>query len=319
MARKRSTSWIHRWSRPIIAGLASLGAVVTAYLTFLEFTGNQAACPTTGCDIVLSSPYAMVFGLPLALFGLLAYTSMIGFAIAPLILKPATPSPLIDSPRQKKLIDSLEHQTGLLLFLGSTAMMVFSLYLMYLLAFEIRAICVYCIASAILSTSLFILSLIGRNWQDRGQLVFSGFIVATVVLVGTLAVYANVNNPTAGESGGQVAPGYEITTTSGEAEIALAKHLTQVGAVFYGAFWCPHCHDQKQLFGREAAQYITYVECSTPDRQARTAACQQKQIQGYPTWEINGQRTTGTKSLEELARITRYQGPSNFKNTLPPG
>lgn len=317
MPRKRPTPWIHRWSRLIIAGLASIGAAVTAYLTYSKLTGNEAACPTSGCDIVLSSPYATVFGLPLALFGFLAYASMVVFAIAPLIFKPSKLSSLADSSKPKQTADTLETWTGLLLFLGSTAMMIFSFYLMYLLAFEIKAVCVYCVASAILSTSLFILSLIGREWQDVGQLAFSGIMVAVIVLVGTLGVYANVNNPMLTESGTeQPTPGgFEITTTSGEAEIALAKHLTQVGAIFYGAFWCPHCHEQKQLFGKEAVQYITYVECSTPDGRGQTPECQQQQIQGYPTWEINSQKlSSGEKSLEELAQLSGYQGPKNFKN-----
>lgn len=318
MPRKRSTPWIHRWSRLIMAGLASIGAAVTAYLTYSKLTGNEAACPTNGCDIVLSSPYATVFGLPLALFGFLAYASIVVFAIAPLIFKSSTPASASDSPKPKQATNTLEHWTGLLLFLGSTAMMVFSFYLMYLLVFEIKAVCVYCVASAILSTSLFILSLIGREWQDVGQLAFGGVMVAVIVLVGTLGVYANVNNPSLAESGTeQTVPRYEITTTSGEAEIALAKHLTQIGAIFYGAFWCPHCHAQKQLFGKEAVQYITYVECSTPDGRGQTPACQQQQIQGYPTWEIKGQKLpSGTKSLEELARLSDYQGPRNFQNTL---
>jgi uncharacterized membrane protein len=75
-----------------MAGIASIGAAVTAYLTYTKLTGNEAACPTSGCDIVLSSPYATVFGQPLALFGFLAYFSMIIFAIAPL---------LVGSPEQK--------------------------------------------------------------------------------------------------------------------------------------------------------------------------------------------------------------------------
>lgn len=318
MPRKRPTPWIHRWSRLIMAGLATIGAVVTAYLTYSKLTGNKAACPTNGCDIVLSSPYATVFGLPLALFGFLAYASIIVFAIAPLVFTPSKLSLLADSSKQKQVSNSLENWTGLLLFLGSTAMMVFSFYLMYLLVFEIKAVCLYCVASAILSISLFILSLIGQEWQDVGQLIFSGVIVTVIVLVGTLGIYANVNNPASGESGTEQAmPRYKVTTTSGQAEIALAKHLTQVGSVFYGAFWCPHCHEQKQLFGKEAVQYITYVECSRPDGRGQTPECQQQQIQSYPTWEINGQKLpSGTKSLKELAQLSGYKGPSNFQNKL---
>ena len=83
--RRKDLPWIHRYARPLIAGLATIGAVVTAYLTISAFTGNSTACPTKGCDIVLSSPYATVFGQPLALFGFLAYAGMVVLAIAPLL------------------------------------------------------------------------------------------------------------------------------------------------------------------------------------------------------------------------------------------
>ncbi|XWK91733.1 MAG: vitamin K epoxide reductase family protein (plasmid) [Phormidium sp.] len=310
MRRKRSTPWIHRWSRPLMAGIASIGAAVTAYLTYSKLSGNEAACPTGGCDIVLSSPYATVFGQPLALFGFLAYVSMIIFAIAPLLVR---------SPEQRELREKLDAWTGLLLFMGATAMMIFSGYLMYLLTAEIKAICVYCIGSALLSTSLFVLAIIGRDWQDRGQLVFTGIIVALVVLVGTLGVYANINNPSRAEQSATETAGTPITTTSGEAELALAAHLQQIGAKMYGAFWCAHCHDQKQLFGQEAFSKINYVECSPEGRGTPPAqVCIDRGIQGYPTWEVNGQLLeSGSKSLEALATASGYSGPRNFINVLP--
>lgn len=84
MSRRRSTPWIHRLSRPLIAAIAGCGALTTAYLTVVKLTQNPVACPTKSCDLVLASPYATIFGLPLALFGLLAYTSMVIFALAPL-------------------------------------------------------------------------------------------------------------------------------------------------------------------------------------------------------------------------------------------
>lgn len=309
MRRKRSIPWIYRWSRPLMAGLASIGVAVTGYLTVAKFTGNSTACPTGGCDIVLSSPYATVFGLPLALFGLLAYVSMVFFAIAPLLVR---------SPEQKQLRDKLETWTGLLLFMGATAMMVFSGYLMYLLAAEIQAVCVYCVGSALLSFSLFVLAIIGRDWQGVGQLWFTGLLVAVVVLVGSLGMYANINNPSLAEQSASETAGPPITTTSGEAELALAVHLQQIGAKMYGAYWCPHCHDQKQLFGQEAFSKIEYVECSPNGPGAAPApTCLERGIQGYPTWEINGQLLqSGTQSLEALAQASSYSGPRNFRNAL---
>lgn len=306
IARKRSIPWIHRWSRLLMAGIATIGAAVTAYLTVTKLTGDPTACPTGGCDVVLSSPYATVFGLPLALFGFLAYASMVVFAIAPL---------LIDSSRQKDLRANSERWTGLLLFMGATAMTIFSGYLMYLIAFVIKAVCIYCVGSALLSTSLFILSIIGRDWEEVGQLFFTGMIVGMITLVGTLGIYASVSNPrVAAEPGG-----YTITSSSGAAEIALAQHLKQMGAKMYGAFTCPHCQNQKHLFGAEAAKQLNYVECHPQGQNAQPQACQTAGIESFPTWEINGQKYAGEKTLQELADLSNYQGPRNFQNAPQSG
>jgi uncharacterized membrane protein len=303
--RQRSIPWIHRYYRPIMAGIATIGAVGTGYLTVVKLTQGTAACPTGGCDIVLSSPYATVFGLPLTLFGCLGYLSMIVFAIAPLLLT---------SPEKKQLRASLEQWTGLLLFLGGTAMAVFSSYLMYLLAFEIKAVCIYCIASAVFSACLFILSIIGRDWEDIGQLLFTGVIVAIVVLVGTLGVYANVNNPRV-----ETTNGYAISTTSGAAELDLAEHLKQIGAKMYGAFTCPHCQNQKQLFGKDAAAQLNYIECHPQGENSQPDLCMKANIQGFPTWEIKGKSYQGEKTLAELADLSGYQGDRNFKNSSEHG
>lgn len=307
MPRKKVSPRIHRYSRPLMAGLATIGAVVTAYLTINKLTGSATACPTKGCDIVLSSPYATVFGLPLALFGFLAYIGMVVLAVAPLPFRGA---------EQKDLRANLIRWTQPLLFIGGTAMLIFSGYLMYLLTAEIKAVCFYCVGSALLSTGLFLLALFGQDWPELSQPLFTGIITAVVILVGTLGLYANVNNPNTVADSSDTQLGVAITTQSGSAEISLAQYLKDTGAVFYGAWWCPHCHDQKQLFGQEATQIIPYVECSTPDGQGQTSECQAAQITGYPTWEVNGERLSGTQTLEELAQLSGYQGPSDFRNSL---
>ena len=318
MSRRRSIPWIHRWSRPLIAAIAGLGAVTTAYLTVVKFTQSSAACPTKSCDLVLSSDYAEVFGLPLALFGFLAYASMAVFALAPLAVK---------STQKKELRSQLENWTWLLLLAGAIAMSVFSGYLIYLLLFKIQAVCLYCVASALFSASLLVLTLIGRSWEDVGQILFTAIVVGMITLIGTLAVYANVDKPTnAGglasgqpatlEPSGQPTPGvgWPITTTSGESEIALARHLKQIGAKEYVAWWCPHCHEQKQLFGKEAYSYINHIECDPRGKNPRPDLCQTAKIQGFPTWEINGTLYPNVQSLENLANISGYQGSHNFKN-----
>lgn len=89
---------------------------------------------------------------------------------------------------------------------------------------------------------------------------------------------------------------------SSEEKIALAQCLTEKGTTFYGAFWCPHCANQKAAFGKDAFEHVEYVECSNPDR-SMTAACQNAGIESYPTWEFaDGTRVTGEQSLLALAQ-----------------
>ena len=65
----------------------------------------------------------------------------------------------------------------------------------------------------------------------------------------------------------------------------LANCLTKSGVKFYGAFWCPHCHAQKQDFGKSAT-LLPYIECSNPDGQSQDTTCNDANIVSYPTWQF---------------------------------
>jgi len=71
---------------------------------------------------------------------------------------------------------------------------------------------------------------------------------------------------------------------------------------FYGAFWCPHCADQKKIFG-ESMKYVDYVECDPRGENARTEECAAENIESFPTWIFaNGERLIGVRTLDELAK-----------------
>ncbi len=83
-----------------------------------------------------------------------------------------------------------------------------------------------------------------------------------------------------------------------------AKCLTEKGVALYGASWCPHCSNQKEMFG-DSLQYIKYVECADSENpQIQTPECISAKIAGYPTWIINGKQYTGEQTLSELAKLT---------------
>lgn len=87
------------------------------------------------------------------------------------------------------------------------------------------------------------------------------------------------------------------------------KCLQKQGATFYGAFWCPHCKEQKAAFGK-SAKYLPYVECSTADGNSQLPVCINQKIDGYPTWIFaDGSRQSGNMDLQELSEKTSCELP----------
>ena len=85
---------------------------------------------------------------------------------------------------------------------------------------------------------------------------------------------------------------------------SFASCLGDKGAVFYGAFWCPHCRNQKAIFGN-SVNLLPYIECSTPDGNGQLQACIDKKIKNYPTWEFkDGSRMIGEISISDLSKKT---------------
>jgi hypothetical protein len=75
----------------------------------------------------------------------------------------------------------------------------------------------------------------------------------------------------------------------------------------YGAFWCPHCARQKELFGKEAWSYIDYIECAPNGYNANPNLC--KKLQGFPTWWSVGKKTeiiSGEVPLSVLAKASKF-------------
>ncbi|WP_055075903.1 vitamin K epoxide reductase family protein [Pseudanabaena sp. 'Roaring Creek'] len=293
--RKKTEPWLHRWSRPAIVALSLFGFSLTTYLTVTHFLGQKVALCTvegSGCDLVLSSEYAKIFGVPLTIFGALGYLTLGLLAGIPLLLKR-------DEPKSQA---QLKEIANFLMFMVSSSTFVFSGYLMYLLASGSIGgqpqVCLYCISSAVTMMTIWLLTIFGNAWKDVGQLFFTGAIVAIVTLTGTLGVYASQG---------------KIAAQSNSFAGRLAQHLTATNAKMYGAYWCPHCKDQKEKFG-DAKKLIPYVECApNPPNGAKSEAelCKQKGIEGYPTWEIQGKMLSGERTLEELANASGYTGDRN--------
>ena len=297
-SRRRSDPG-RRWVRVVMAVLATIGVIDTGSITLKKWgilgslsCSSEGFFGCNGCEKVLSSAWGSLFGQPLSLFGFLAYGAVLLMAVVPLVL-------------QGEARVTLGQRSWWGLFLASTGMAVFSAVLIGVMVLGIRDCCPFCILSALLSLSLFVLSLIGGDWEDRGQVVFRGVIVALIVGLVSLGWAAAVNQP-ASDMGRGVPPA--VTSASTPQTIELAEHLTSTGAVMYSAYWCPHCHEQKELFGKEATAKLKVVECAPDGRNSQKALCDSKKIEGFPTWEINGKLDSGVKPLAKLAELSGFKG-----------
>ena len=129
----------------LIALISLAGLADSIYLTIEHVSGRSVKCTiVSGCSEVLSSPYATVGGIPLALIGAAAYFSV--FSLATL------------AAFEYKL-------AGTLLTLLVALMFLTTLWLLYLQAFVIGHFCQFCLVSALVTTILTVLVLIARKLQ----------------------------------------------------------------------------------------------------------------------------------------------------------
>ena len=97
-----------------------------------------------------------------------------------------------------------------------------------------------------------------------------------------------------------VLAGCGAASSSSDENIALAECMTAKGAIMYGTDRCPHCQNQKKLFGFAAFEKINFVDC---DKEKNV--CNLAWVQGYPTWKFaDGTVLQGTQTLETLAATT---------------
>jgi uncharacterized membrane protein len=126
----------------LAAALALAGLADAVYLTVEHLTGRSVRCTiTSGCSEVLSSPYATVFGYPLALVGALAYFT--AFSLATLAA--------FGSERAAKLFAVVV-----------ALMFATTLWLLYVQAFVLHAFCQYCLLSAVITTLLVVIVIARR-------------------------------------------------------------------------------------------------------------------------------------------------------------
>ena len=123
--------------------LTILGLLVSIYMTIYKITSNDAMCVGSGdCKTVNASRYAEVYGIPVAVLGVVGYSAI----LAVLLLQPRV---------------SFLQENGTLAFFGlSLVGFLFTLYLIFVEVALIKAYCPFCITSQTAMTLIFILSVI---------------------------------------------------------------------------------------------------------------------------------------------------------------
>ena len=125
----------------LVLVLAFFGLADSVYLTQHELNGTPLLCNIqnlSGCNIVASSQYSHVFGIPLAEFGILFYSII--FVLAALEI-------IIFDQLLRRALQAVS-------FVG----VLFSLYFTGIQVFVIGAFCIYCFASALIALFIFILA-----------------------------------------------------------------------------------------------------------------------------------------------------------------
>lgn len=97
----------------------------------------------------------------------------------------------------------------------------------------------------------------------------------------------------------------------GDKYVSFAKCLNEKGAVMYGAYWCPHCLSQKEMFGELGFAEINYVECDPRGPDAKPKLCLEKGVNSYPRWIFSdGSQFEGEVTLKKLAEKTGCKLPA---------
>jgi uncharacterized membrane protein len=129
--RRRALDW-----RAVSLILSVLGIGVAGYLVFVHYDRNALVCNVGNCERVQTSPYSEIAGIPIALFGLGMYLTLVGLSVA------------------RRLRPGMAMTLSTASFVIVLAGTVYAAYLTYLEIAVIKAICQWCVASAILTIGI---------------------------------------------------------------------------------------------------------------------------------------------------------------------
>ena len=165
--------------------LSLVGLFVSALLWWMYTSPSRPMlCLGSGCDEVRSSAYAVAWGIPLPVYGVLMYAGLALLSLAAVRFGDGV-------PKAAYFAKVPQLARNVTLFIAGAGFLV-SLYLTGLEAFVIEAWCIWCVASALIITAVFGLSI----WEVQRPATLTAFMpevkahLAILASVGVLSVPA---------------------------------------------------------------------------------------------------------------------------------
>ena len=278
-------------SRLLISGLAASGALETGFLSYTKLVPDLLTtfCTENTCSNVLSGPYSTipVIDVPLVTVAFVSYTAVVALALSPYLKKD------IFETTMKNIIDPA------LLFIV-TSMATFSCYLMTILFFVIHEKCNFCFFSAFVSLSMAVIAwnsdVVSNQPKDKASVIKGTSICMTALsslflfYTTSIVYFSNTQSAEASTAvAGQILSEIEqnkskqispptITTHSSPKAIELSTRMNALDSKMYGAYWCSHCFNQKQILGEEAFKNLNYLECDKEGKDTQYFVCRDKKV-----------------------------------------
>lgn len=251
---------------------ALIGTLVSGYLSYLHYYDITPICfigDINSCVSVAESTYSIIFGIPVAFLGFITWLSLLIFT-------------LHIYNHHRKNTGNIHAFTSKVIFAISCLGVFIAGYFNNIMLLKLNAICMWCELSHVLMLiSFFIAFYLVYSQTKKNWFRYAFFFALILFLIPFVLGLVVFNNPN---------------------EIELTQCLSEKNLTMYGTFWCPHCLDQKEMFGEEAFSYINYVECADPNQpNMQLKVCKDAGIDGYPTWvNAHNEKISGAQSFDTL-------------------
>lgn len=261
--------------------LSIIGILISLYLLENHFAppAKGSICDfgeTVSCSLVNTSVFSEIFHVPAALLGALWFVSIILLCWKALSDKRFIP-----------------------LMLAWSVVGVLSVIYFVVAEIILKAICPFCTVVHVIVLTLFVISIVLYK-KSKAKLTSKLTLSTIRTAAPWLAVIAILN----------ILPFilFNISTGPQENYDALAQCMTEKGVVMYGSFRCSVCARTRAMFG-DSFQYVKEIECHPQGKNAQTALCLSKKIEGTPTWVLEKdsaeiKRAVGFLSIDELRQFS---------------